>query len=209
LALGTKYFEQQKFGQAEREFCKAVELEPENPANHYYLGMARYWQLEYDNAEMAFRQAVRLAPTDANNHYWLGRTFFEQGKHVPAEEAFREAARLEPTDANYHYRLGLACYEQWENTYIGEYVKLWKFGITKEFQSEWKAKAFSFDTGRAYLRDAEEAFREAVKLQPKEPKCHYWLGRVCFHQNKYAEAEESNSRGRELIILKMRTTTSG
>lgn len=64
-----------------------AQLEPQNPARRYQLGVLLASAKRLDEAVEAFKQAIALDSQYANAHYYLGLTYAEQGK---PEDAIKE-----------------------------------------------------------------------------------------------------------------------
>jgi serine/threonine-protein kinase len=84
---------------AEREFVKAIEMDPNSAIAHQwygnYLSVARRW----DDAEREFRTALQLEPTAPIRHAvqaWVQAT---RGDHARALESFRRAALFDSSYA--------------------------------------------------------------------------------------------------------------
>ena len=86
-----------------RELRIAVQLDPDSPLAHHYLGTALFSGEDFGAAETEFRQAVRLQPT-ANNHYYLAACLMSMGRYDAALAELDTAARLEPAQDLYRTR---------------------------------------------------------------------------------------------------------
>ena len=89
--------------EAVRELRLAVQLDPDSPLAHHYLGTALFSGEDFQGAETEFRQAVRLQPT-ASNHYYLAACLMSMRRYDAALAELDTAARLEPAQDLYRTR---------------------------------------------------------------------------------------------------------
>jgi serine/threonine-protein kinase len=84
---------------AEREFVKAIAMDPNSAIAHQwygnYLSVAQRW----DEAEQEFRTALRLEPTAPVRHAVLAWVQAHRGDHARALESFRKAALFDSSYA--------------------------------------------------------------------------------------------------------------
>ena len=103
-ALGTVYFAQQKFDDAETAYLKAIEVHPTSPRAQLNLGRVRSSQRKFEAAVEPLSKAVELQPTSGDANYLLGECYLQLKKGSKAIPYLNEAANLGRPDA--HLRLG-------------------------------------------------------------------------------------------------------
>jgi hypothetical protein len=96
--LGTTFYLEDNFAEAEREYRKAIKLEPKNAKLHNMLGTILKEQKKLKEAEHEYEKAVKLEPARAEWHTDLGQILMLQKKFPKAEKQFREALRINPND---------------------------------------------------------------------------------------------------------------
>ena len=75
---------------------KLLKANPNDAAEHRYLGV-RYQQIgKVENAVVQFREALQIEPNSGRTHFLLGEALAESGRFDDALGHFREADRLEP-----------------------------------------------------------------------------------------------------------------
>jgi Flp pilus assembly protein TadD len=89
-------------------FRKAVEIDPKNAQNHFFLGNALGNKGQGDKAIACFRQAIELDPKHARAHSNLGAALRDKGQVDEAIACYKKAVALDPKLATAHYRLGNA-----------------------------------------------------------------------------------------------------
>ncbi|MFZ7110169.1 MAG: tetratricopeptide repeat protein [Desulfatiglandales bacterium] len=80
-------------------FKKALELNPENPDNHFGLAMA--YDQEGVNAGLAeeeFLKALEIDPTHSEARLYLGMLYADEGEIPKACQQLREILRIDPAD---------------------------------------------------------------------------------------------------------------
>ena len=90
--LAKLYFTQERYKEAENEYAKAVQLNP-NAVNYYSLGQAQLFQEKFAEAEVSFNKVRQLEPDDPNSHYGMGLVYSKQGRYEEAIESFEKATR--------------------------------------------------------------------------------------------------------------------
>ena len=95
--------------EAEAEFQKAVELDPNYAEAHHNLGLSFAEQGRYEQAIAAYRKAISLPiySTPEVGYYNLGRAYAQVNRFQEAEDALRTAIQLQPKLSAAYYQLGV------------------------------------------------------------------------------------------------------
>jgi tetratricopeptide (TPR) repeat protein len=95
--LGLTQFRSKRYGDALKNFQRALELEPEDPEYHNLLGQT-YDELGHPGeAERSLRLAIEIDPKYAIGYYDLGVILAKRdGRREEASEAFQHALKLDP-----------------------------------------------------------------------------------------------------------------
>lgn len=165
----------------------------------YEQGLSHLGDKRVSLALASFQEAVRLDPTSPLYHNTLGVVFLHYlGKPAEAQAEFQKAIELDPNYAEAYTNLGvtLAQEAKWADA-IAAYRKAISLPI---YPSPEVAYA---NMGWAYLnlekpREAEEAYRTAVQLQPRFPQAYYFLGVVLEKQGRKEEALAAFRSARDL-----------
>jgi len=106
LELGTVYFGQKNYAEAEKAYQQAIAKHPDYLLALISLGRLRIVQKNYDGAIEALSQAVKAQPTSAQANYFLGEAYLQIKKGSLAVGYLNEAIKLDPVGmADAHLRL--------------------------------------------------------------------------------------------------------
>ncbi len=92
--LGTLYYGERKYGEAEREFETVLRADPDNPSAHLHMGWLAYRKGERRRALEHYREAVRLNPGDPLPVLSLAGLLEEMERKSEAIEYYRDALSL-------------------------------------------------------------------------------------------------------------------
>lgn len=93
------------FAAAEREYLRAIELNPDYPMAHHRYGLFLWAMERFDEANAELARARELDPLSAIIHSDSGLPFYSQRQHDKAIEFFKKAIEIEPDFRVAHYNL--------------------------------------------------------------------------------------------------------
>ena len=161
------YFYDRDWATAEREFKRAIELNPKYPvAHHWYAIYLSIMPRRIPEALEEIRRALELDPTNLIINSWYGRILGLAGQLDQAIEQLRKTVELDPNFIVARYRLGQAYAEkQMYNEAIDEFSNLLKLP---------NGKALGL-TGLAYVyplagkrREADQTLNELLQLSKSQ-----------------------------------------
>ena len=104
--LGTVYFIQKNFAEAEKSYVEALKKHPGYAVVLVSLGRLRIVQKNFDGAVEVLTQAVQVEPGSAQSNYFLGEAYLQLKKGSKAVTYLYEALKLDPMGmAEAHLRL--------------------------------------------------------------------------------------------------------
>lgn len=171
LLFGRAYEETGFSAEAEREFRRALAIDPQAPRARFYLG---YVILIHGGAERQaeaaaeFELELKLNPQDFYSRYFLGALAAVSNDHRAAVTHLLVAARLKPDSGETHLRLGLSQAE---------------LGDAAAEQS---------------LRRAIELTTDVSQNGYQIKQAHFLLGRLLIKAGRRAEGEKQLAVAREL-----------
>jgi tetratricopeptide (TPR) repeat protein len=96
---GNTLLKEEKYPEAEADYLRAIDLDPDVAVYYYNLGNA-YWHdlgpSGSDKWEPAFRQAISLVPRNLSIRQNLGHALCQSGHHEEAVTVFRELLNIDP-----------------------------------------------------------------------------------------------------------------
>ena len=106
MQTGLDSYKSGAYGNAERIFRDAVQLNPQDSEAHRYLGIAIRQQRRFDESGREIREAIRLDPSNSMAHASLGKLYVMKGEDAKAEPELRKAISLKADWPDPHHELG-------------------------------------------------------------------------------------------------------
>lgn len=106
--VGRVLLLQEKFGEAEPAFRRALALRPGLTEATYGLAVVLHGQNRIEEAIQLYQQVLDRDPANVSGHYNLGRAFAARGQNDRAIESYQRAIMLDPEDADSRQGLGRA-----------------------------------------------------------------------------------------------------
>lgn len=128
---------------------------------HMNKGVDYYQAKEFSRAIKELKTATSLYPDNHAAWYALGIVHGTQKEWKDAADALGEAVKYNANEAMYHYKLGQALYNSWEE-----------------------------ETGGS-LDMAQQHLEQAVEVNPRLFKAHWYLGKVYDHKDQPAQAAQA------------------
>ncbi len=97
---------------SEKEFKKAIELNPLYPETHMYYSNYLLYMARFDEAIREAEEAVALDPLSLANIRSLGGIYFSAGLYDRAIEVLQKVVEMEPNFPRAHLYLGIAFAQQ-------------------------------------------------------------------------------------------------
>ncbi len=166
--------------EAEREFKRALAINPKQPRASFFLG---YVILQHGGssrlaeAGQAFEQELQLTPDDFFSNFFAGVVASSENNHQKAIALLQKAVRLNPQSGEAHLFLGQSQMET---------------GDTK--------------TAEKNLRRATELSENTAKNGFQSRRAHYMLGRLLAANGRREEGEAELAKARELQTKLIKTT---
>jgi tetratricopeptide (TPR) repeat protein len=150
-ARGIAYERTKRWPQAEADFLRALELEPEQPFVLNYLGYS--WVDKGQNLDQAkdmLRRAVELRPNDGFIVDSMGWVHYRLGDYEQAVDELERAVELEPGDPVINDHLGDA---------------YWKVGREREAVFQWQ-RALTLEPDDEVLAAIRQKLKDGLPADP-------------------------------------------
>jgi tetratricopeptide (TPR) repeat protein len=181
---------------AEREYRKALAIEPDNAESRRSLGLS-LWRLEdLDGAIEQYRIAAELEPTDPQNPHSLAVLLTEKGLYEEAIRFFEQVLELDPKSIRTH----LALAEALRGAGRAE-AALERYRRVLAIDPHSRAAQFGETTVLADLGRVDEAsrrLREIVAADPSDAEALVNLASVLSQAGRLDEALAALHRARDL-----------
>ncbi len=92
---------------AEKEFKRAIELNPSYATAHHWYALCLMWRARFDEAIKEITRALELDPLSLIINREVGRVYFHAGQDDRAIEAFKKTIEMDPNFSDAHKMLGL------------------------------------------------------------------------------------------------------
>jgi len=178
---------------AEIEFRKAIKDYPASAPYYNYLGLTYFLQKRYNEALLEFDKGLRITTDYSDLYNNRGLVYLEMGKENLALDEFKRALNIQdnPSPENAYFNIGRVYYlkQQWPEA--GFNFKKATDAI-KRNKNKKQPLAFCFygiclvKQGKYY--DALKPLKEAINLQPKLIRAHYFIGVAYYNLKRPEEA---------------------
>jgi tetratricopeptide (TPR) repeat protein len=178
LALGRALISQQKYSDALVPLREYTEHEPRDFQGYYAAGLAYQGLRQWDSSIASLQKAARLDPEGYDVRYELGVVLAEAGQNEQAIRELQIAEKIRPSAPDPHDQLarllakaGQEELAQKEDAQYASLVSRGDPGITASKFNDQANQLLAAGKARA----AADAYREALRADPKNPQLHYNL----------------------------------
>ena len=174
-----------------------------NPRNrariHTELAAAYYSRGSMAVALEELRTAVAADPEYASAYSMFGLVYMDLRETKLARENFEHALQLAPNDPDINHNYGwFLCQTGQEEKSIRYFMRAVGNPLyPRPWRSYTAAGVCSMRIDK--LKDAEQFFRRALRLQPSDPMALLQMGQISYREGKIADARSYVSRFNDLI----------
>ncbi|MDD5681052.1 MAG: tetratricopeptide repeat protein [Candidatus Omnitrophica bacterium] len=119
--LGVLYQDQGRKAEAGRHFKKAIEIAPDYPDAHLYIGRFYFLERDFDKAVeelKTYKNIMKALPEMdeqtkkmyINDLFYLSEVYFTLKRYTEAREELEEILKLNPSEPRAYYNLGVYYY---------------------------------------------------------------------------------------------------
>ncbi|PKP54338.1 MAG: hypothetical protein CVT90_01790, partial [Candidatus Altiarchaeales archaeon HGW-Altiarchaeales-3] len=110
-ASGISLVKLGEYFEAEKEYKKAIGINPGFEDAHYNLGILLDYLKRYDEAEGEYRNVLKINNNNEFTHNKLGILLAKLKKYKTAEKEFKTAINIDQNYEDAHYNIGILFYE--------------------------------------------------------------------------------------------------
>ncbi len=187
--LGYYYALKQDYKSAEKQFDKALSIEPLNPEILYLAGLNYIDSKKYNKAKDALAQALYLKPDFTDAKFYLALTYDKLKNFYRTEQLLKEIIEAEPNNDKALNYLGYSYTDK--TIHLEEAEKM----LVKVVSLQPKISAYLDSLGWLYYKKrnyelAEKYIFEAIKITPKsfDKDIYEHLGDVSIELKKLSQA---------------------
>jgi Tfp pilus assembly protein PilF len=183
--LGAIYFNRSDYDDAEQEWLEALAAGPENVFALDNLALLRHRQKRYAESLEYSERALRARRSFVMAHLNFAETLADMGRTAEADWQFRIATAISPLSTRAHNTYG-------EFLFNSERLDDARLEFERSMHADPTADAYN-RLGDIYLLSqdsarAEQAFRQAISLDPFNSHAHFGLGQVLEAKGKPGDA---------------------
>ena len=205
--LGKVYLAQQRYQASVGALESAAAAQPTNTEPLVDLAIAYFYTGQYSKGVQPLQRVIGdnpqnpaspqnpgspqnpAGPQNPTAHHMLGKTYFMLGEFDKAIAEFQKTLQLTPGDYDAEYTLGLAFLKKKD---VAGAKQLYD-GMVKRLGNR---PALRVLIGRAYretgfLPESIEEFKQAIALNPKFPRVHYYLGLTYLYKDGAARIPDA------------------
>jgi len=181
-----------------REGLKLLEAFPQSDDALFLVGLILDEQGDTQEALKLWRRAFELDRTRFDAAERIGSVYQRRGKYSEAEKYYQKALELKPDFVKAREGLAQALLNQGK---AAEAVKLLQGRA--QLPGEWRLLGQAYqELGR--LKEAKEAYLNAVALKPRFTEVYYGLARVCARLGQKEETRKYQKKFREYAAFAQR-----
>lgn len=191
---GLIYLEQGQYGQAVKNFNRALELEPSYAEAYYGLGRVNYDRQRFAEAIDQIKLAIRYDPQFTLAHALLGMIYSTQGKYSQAVKHFEQAMKLDKRLAEAYHGLGSA-YLMLDNLQMAKKQLSNLQNLDEKLAGDLRQAILTKEGALQKYQEDEKKRKEEERKQLEQQRnfqdavAQYDLGVRYHDQRNYTEAE--------------------
>lgn len=184
LELMQLYIASAQLDQALSTAAKLEELAPENPAAHFAA-----YQIARQVMDQSLLSMMMVAPDSAEMHMSMASELGRQGDRAGAIAQFREAIRLNPNLPGAHLQLAEILRTSSDAAHNAQAETEYRLALRANPNDQLALRQLgTLQSAKSDFKAAEESFRKAIALAPKDAEALTGLAIVMISTDRASEA---------------------
>ena len=199
LRQGYAHLKAGRYPAALEELTTASKIDPHAPDPYHYMGDV-YRQLQLlHKAERAYRSTLAVDPSYGPSRRNLAWVLYEAGQYDEATDLLNQLRKEHPDDT---FILGELALNALARGKTAETIQL-----LEQYNQVKGEQAWGYThLGRAHAdaghhEQAEEAYRQALAINPNDSLAHYWLGQLLAATGREEQSKQPLAQFRRLREL--------
>ncbi len=186
---GAAYLEIKNYKEAENDYRKALEIDPNDPDIYFNLANIKDLLGDLNGAIEFYDQLIEIDGNYKNAYYNKATNKFILGEYINAIKAYTKALQASPNDELIYYNRASAKYKirDYKGS-ISDYTKAISIN-SKEYLSFSNRGSAKYEIGD--YKGAIDDYRKSLFLKPNNPITYYNLSGAYFKLLNYKEACKS------------------
>jgi len=186
--LAVVHMRRKEWGAALAELRSAERLAPKMPGIRLNIGLVYYRQGDYGRAIQPFESVVRDQSESTQARYLLGLCYFFKERYADTAHTLEPLWPRESANLNYLYVVSIAANK-------AGFADLDQRATARLIEVGHDSAEFHLIVGKAHVgaglyAQAMDEFQQAVRIDPKLPLAHYFLGTEYRRQNDFEPARQ-------------------
>ncbi len=177
--------------EAQQDFNKVVQLNPNNFTGWNKLGLSQYYSNQYDSALQSYNQCINLNPNFAEVYNNRGIIWHINEDYLRAEEDYNRAIQLDPQYSLPYYNLALIYYNQYRYPEALEYSNK-SLEINPSYADAYLIRGNVYLEQKEYYKALQD-YQNAILINPNVPLYYYNQGLAHYNLKQYDQCITSTT----------------
>lgn len=196
--LAAELHSQRKVDEAEREYKKAIQLDPEYAAPINSLAYLYSIQGQYEKALQTLQRYVALSPDDANPHDSMGEIYFRMGNLEESLKHYQKAVQIQPSFYSAYSSLVyiFSLQEKYNRAleYVDRFIEKSPTTTLRAIATAWKVKNLNYRGRYHEARQECDKIKQLMFLMDDSAEfavTYHWVkGRSAYDHRNFEKAKQ-------------------
>jgi tetratricopeptide (TPR) repeat protein len=183
---GRLLYEAVKYGEAEEEFRKAIEILPNSTEAREECARALIMQGKNDIALVMYSEIIKIDKDNYSAWYNMANTLAGLSKWKEAAESYRRATEIRPESYKAFYNMGIALEEIGKRK---EAIEAYRRSVElcPDFIEAYNNLGIALSLSGS-RDEALDVYTEAIRKDPSDPRLYFNMGMCLYEMENYSNA---------------------